>query len=366
MSSDFQGNTRLPQPVNNQRTISRREILKRVGFLAASLPLALAGCAPAAPASTGAVSSTGESAEAVSADAKHIRLIWSDGGIPFLAKERGLFEQSLKEQNITVEWVGPFTGHAPALQAVTGGSADLTFGGSSSVAMSAILGGSDFVFTASLFTEPRTTAIIAHPDSGIKSVADLVGKTVAANRSGLGEFLLVAALEKYGIPLDEVEIAFLNPADAAPAFIEGKVDAWSIFGNNREIAEVEYGGIPIFIESEELTFEEQIDTPSFIAQRSFAEANSEVLRAVIEGYQAEAEWANDNYLEANDLLAEAAGWTPAVADKIASYQRKYTISFIDDFLIERLQYGADWLLAHEIINEEITIADHVVRLKESA
>jgi sulfonate transport system substrate-binding protein len=345
--------------------LSRRTLLKRTALLSLALPLALAACAPIAPAAP-ADANAGDAPAAEGADPKHIRLIWSDGGIPFIAKERGVFEPTLQEKNITFEWVGPFAGHAPALQAVTGGSADLTFGGSSSVAISAILGGSDFVFTASTFNEPRTTAIIAHPDSGITSVADLVGKTVAANRSGLGEFLLVAALEKYGIPRDQVEIAFLNPADAAPAFIEGKVDAWSIFGSNRDIAEAEYGGIPIFIEGEELTFEEQIDTPSFIAQREYAEANPEVLLAVLEGYQVEAEWATNNPDEAIDLLAEVAGWSPAVLEKQASYQRKYTISFIDDFLVERLQYGADWLLSHEIITEELTIADHVVRLKENA
>lgn len=45
------------------------------------------------------------------------------------------------------------------------------------------------------------------------------------NRSGLGEFLLVAALEKHGVDRSKVRFVYLNPPEAAPAFGSGKVDA---------------------------------------------------------------------------------------------------------------------------------------------
>lgn len=340
---------------------SRREMLKRTALFSLALPLALQATA-CVPVQTGQPAAESTTATQPDQAAKLIRLIWSEGGIPFFAQHRGVFAETLKEKNIEVEWVGPFAGHAPALQAVTGGSADLTFGGSSSVAMSAILGGTPFVFTASNLSSPRTNGIIAHPDSGITSVADLVGKKVAGNRSGLGEFIFIAALEKYGIPRDQVEFLYLNPADAAPAFAQGQIDAWSIFGSNREIAEVEFGGIPIFIEGEELSLEEQIDTPSYMGLRDYVTENADVVRTVLEGYQAEAIWANENEAESLALQAEGAGWSEALLAKYDSYDRTYEVVFIDDVLTARLQRGADWLLAHEILEEELVIADHVVQL----
>jgi sulfonate transport system substrate-binding protein len=348
--------------------LSRRSLLKRTALLSLSLPLALqaTACVPvttAQPAGETAAEATASETATQPDQAAHlIRLIWSDGGIPFFAKHRGVFAEMLKAQNIEVEWVGPFAGHAPALQAVTGGSADLTFGGSSSVAMSAILGGTPFVFTASNLSTPRTNGIIAHPDSGIKSVADLVGKKVAGNRSGLGEFIFIAALEKYGIPRDQVEFLYLNPADAAPAFAQGQIDAWSIFGSNREIAEVEFGGIPIFIEGEELSLEEQIDTPSYMGLRDYVTENTDVIRAVLAGYQVEAKWATENEAESLALQAEVAGWSEALIEKYDSYDRTYEVVFIDDPLTARLQRGADWLLAHGILEDALVIADHVVQL----
>jgi sulfonate transport system substrate-binding protein len=128
-----------------------------------------------------------------------VRLGWGKGSITYLAKERGEFEKRLKDQGIRVEWVGPFPNHAPSLQAVVGGSADFGFWGSTTPALAAIIAGSPLVFTQFLVYAPRSTAIIVKKDSGIEGVKDLVGKRVAVNRSGLGEFLVVAALEQNGI-----------------------------------------------------------------------------------------------------------------------------------------------------------------------
>jgi len=355
------------QDSNPQRTlstaeqpnrISRRALLKRTAVLSLSLPFALqvAACVPVAPNQAAGAST----APKASAAPKTIRLITSDGGIPLFAQSRGVFEKSLKEKNITVEWVGPFGAHAPALQAVTGGSADLTFGGSSTVAMAGILGGSPFVFTGILSSDPRVTAIIANPKSGIKTVKDLVGKKVAANRSGLGEFILIAALEKYGIARDQVEIAYLNPPDAAPAFAQGQIDAWSIFGSAREVAELEYGGVPIFIEGKELKPEDQIDVQSYIALDGYVKANPEVIQSVIEGYKAEAAWANANTDEAVTLSAKKAKWSPALVERYKSYKTQYTISLINDEIVAKLQRAADWLTAHKVLPNKIEIAQHVV------
>ncbi len=118
-----------------------------------------------------------------------VRLTWGYGGLTLIAKERGVFEQRLAQQGIKVEWLGPFPNHAPTLQAVAGGSADFSFGGSTTPALAALIAGAPLVFAEFVNYEPRTTAIIALDGSGINTVEDLAGKSVAVNRSGLGEFL---------------------------------------------------------------------------------------------------------------------------------------------------------------------------------
>lgn len=335
--------------------ISRRTLLKRTAMLSLSLPLALqvAACVPAnQPAAAKPASPAG----------KTVRLTWGKGGLTLYAKTRGVFEQTLKDKGSSTEWIGPFPNHAPTLQAVTGGSADFSFGGSSTPALTAIIAGSPLVFTTLILSDPRTTAILVRPDSGIKSVKDLVGKKVAANRSGLGEFLLIAALEKNNAPRDKVEIAYLNPPDAAPAFAEGKVDAWVIWSGPREIAEVEYNAVAIFNENDDLTQAERIDVGSFLVRDDYAAQNPEIVRTVVDAYKVEAEWASNNPQEVGELLAKESGWTPPVVAKIVAYNTKTRLIAPNDTTDFNLQKAADWLTDHKVLPSKIAVAEHFAKI----
>src|SRR5215469_6550582 len=225
-----------------------------------------------------------------------VRLTWGFGGLPLIAKERGEFAKALAKDNIKVEWVGPFPNHAPSIQAVVGGSADFSFGGSTTPALAAILAGSPLVFALFAVVEPRTTSIIAKDSSGINSVSDLVGKSVAVNRSGVAEFLLVAALEKYHVDRSKVKVVYLNPPEAAPAFGSGQVDAWAMWSPGVDIARSQYKGHDIFVEGRDLDF--QIDFNSWLVRQAFADQNRDLVAAVNAAFAAEADWVNANSREA--------------------------------------------------------------------
>src|SRR5882724_9127096 len=138
-----------------------------------------------AAAGVGALAGIGVSGNALSAEGRttdKVRLTWGLSGLNLIAKERGEFEKALAKDNIRVEWIGPFPNHAPTIQAVVGGSADFSFGGSTTPALAAIIAGSPLVFAQFAVVSPRTTAIIARDSSGINSVPDLVGRSVAVNR----------------------------------------------------------------------------------------------------------------------------------------------------------------------------------------
>ncbi|MEI4488297.1 NrtA/SsuA/CpmA family ABC transporter substrate-binding protein [Frigidibacter sp. MR17.14] len=288
------------------------------------------------------------------------RLGWGRGGLPLIAKQRGAFEKQLAEQDIKVEWVGPFPNHAPSLQAVVGGSADFGFWGSTTPALAAILAGQDLVFTQFNVYSPRSTAIIVKKDSGIDSVADLKGRKIAVNRSGLGEFLLIAALEKNGLTRDDVTVVYLNPPDAAPAFGQGKVDAWSMWTPAVDIAREQFDAKDIFFEGTDLDF--LIDYSSLVTTRAFATEKGRVVRAVIDAYRTEGDWISANPVEA-ETIAQAEGQYPdAVRDHLVSLNRQNTFFEADDaqFLTE-FQRAADWLSERAILPDRITVADHVLR-----
>jgi len=331
------------------RPTSRRQFLHRslggLGALAGVSALAWAG-ASAAPA--------GRRTDTV-------RLTWGYSGLTLVSKERGEFERILAKDNIKVEWLGPFPNHAPTLQAVTGGSADFGFGGSTTPALAAIIAGSPLVFTQFVVYEPRTTAIIAKDDSGIDKVEDLAGKSVAVNRSGLGEFLLIAALEKHKVDRSQVKFVYLNPPDAAPALASGKVDAWSMWSPGVEIARQEYRAHDIFVEGRDLDF--QIDFSSYVTSRKFATDNPDIVRAVNAAYRAEATWVNQNSREAEYIVQKRANYSDAIRDYFIGLKRQYRVVPITDaqFLAE-FQRAADWLVARKVLPEPVQVTEHLANL----
>jgi sulfonate transport system substrate-binding protein len=326
---------------DHRAVISRRHLLAAAAIGSVTLPLTACHKATSAAAST----------------RKKVRLTY---GITSLAKSRGVFEKTLQAKGVDVEWIGPFPNHAPTLQAVATNSADFSFGGSSTPAMQAILSGAKLKFVAWAVSTPRTTSILVLPSSGITSVAGLVGKTVAVNRAGVAEFVLVAALEKYKVPRDQVHMVYLNPPDAAPAFSNGKIDAWAIWSGPLELAEVQYGAQPIFEEGKEL--DREIDFGSYLVREDYAAAEPDTIRKVIHAHQAELAWADSHREQAQALAWAVTKYPPAVVEKITARRVTSTLRFVDDEGVSQLQYASNWLSQHKVITGSLDIAEHSVRL----
>lgn len=291
-------------------------------------------------------------------DTDTVRLTWGFGGLPLIAKERGEFAKTLAKDGIKVEWVGPFPNHAPSIQAVVGGSADFSFGGSTTPALAAIVAGSPLVFALFAVVEPRTTAIIAKDSSGINSVPDLVGKSVAVNRSGVAEFLLVAALEKYHVDRSKVQVVYLDPPEAAPAFGSGQVDAWAMWSPGVDIARSKYRAHDIFVEGRDLNF--QIDFNSWLIMKDFSERNRELVSAVNAAFTSEAAWASANSREAETIAQRQGHYSDAIRDTFIAERRRYHIHRTDDAeFLTQLQHAADWLYARKVLPGQVHIADCV-------
>ena len=72
-------------------------------------------------------------------------------------------------------------------------------------------------------------AIVVPEGSDVRDVADLEGKDVAVAKGSSANYNLLAQLAEAGVGFDEVEVQYLQPADALAAFSAGHVDAWAIW-----------------------------------------------------------------------------------------------------------------------------------------
>ncbi|GLZ11185.1 sulfonate ABC transporter substrate-binding protein [Actinomadura sp. NBRC 104425] len=153
-----------------------------------------------------------------------------NAGVLAYAKREKILEERLKAVGARVEWGGSYASFTATIDAVRSGSVNV-LEGAISPAVGYLANGRDlrvFAVTDRVTDKaaPQEDGLVVKPDSPIRSVRDLVGKRVAVNKAGRGEYLLLLALKEAGIPASQVQRVYLNPVQGASAFSTGKVDAW--------------------------------------------------------------------------------------------------------------------------------------------
>lgn len=209
------------------------------------------------------------------AAATELRIGWQKNGVLALAKRRGALEKRLADKGITVSW-SEFTSGPPLLEALGAGALD--FGATGDVPpLFAQAAGGRLYYVGTYRGSPAGSAIVVRKDSTIKTVEDLKGKKVAFKRGSSAHNVTVKILRKAGLGIADVEAVDLSPPDAAAAFKNGSIDAWSIWDPYLAIVEADP-------ETRILsTAEGIVDSYSyFLANAEFTDANGPVIVDVID------------------------------------------------------------------------------------
>ncbi|MDR7154773.1 sulfonate transport system substrate-binding protein [Sphingobium xenophagum] len=158
----------------------------------------------------------------------------------------------------TVEW-SEFPAAQPLLEAVGSGAADLGLAADAPFIF-AYQSGSPvkaIAVQAPVNQAADALAVLVKKGSPVRSVRDLAGKSVATTRGSIGHHLLLQALERANIPVDQVRVTFLPPGDAKAAFDSGAIDAWStwtpytnvaIKEGARAVVDAKDYGLPLYID----------------------------------------------------------------------------------------------------------------------
>jgi sulfonate transport system substrate-binding protein len=130
----------------------------------------------------------------------------------------------------TVEW-SEFAAAAPLLEALGANAVDVGVAGDAPFFFAYANGARIHAVQAGKSSsEGGAVAILVPRNSPLQTVADLRGKRIATGRGSIGHYLVLRLLEQAGIPVADVKMVFLGPADAKAAFASGAVDAWSTWG----------------------------------------------------------------------------------------------------------------------------------------
>lgn len=184
-----------------------------------------------------------------------------------VAQERGMFEAA----GLEVELVPPADPSAPP-RLVAAGQADLAVSYQPQLHVQ-VEEGLDLVRIGTLAETPLNSLVMLEK-SGIKTIADLKGKTVGFSVGGFEDAVLGAMLKTAGLSLDDVNLININFA-LSPSLITGRVDAVIGAFRNFELNQLdiegepgiafypEENGVPVYDELILVASEDRLDDPRF-------------------------------------------------------------------------------------------------------
>ena len=316
-------------------------ITKRQFFIAMAVTAAIASLAPAA-----------QAADQV------VRIGWLRGPNDItLAKSRGTLEKALAKKGIKVEWAGPFPAAAPAFEALNAGSIDITAGSSTS-AIAALAAKIPLVVFAYQKMAPGSEGIVVKKDSSINSIKDLVGKKVAVNRGGTGEYLLMQGLATNGIDPKSVERVYLSPSDSGPSFTQGHVDAWATWDPFLTIAEKAYDG-KVVADGTAIRSDNAV---VLVASKEFAQSKSDQLQLIFDVIKSENAWAIANKTEAGAIWVKEMNVPADLAQKIGENNAVPTTA-VSKADADQITKVAEWYARSGIIPALPDVASGIVSLK---
>ncbi|MBD2452285.1 aliphatic sulfonate ABC transporter substrate-binding protein [Nostoc sp. FACHB-152] len=336
---------------------------KILAIAASFIGLIASGCSQQTATNVSAKSDTSSNTVTTKTTEKNnvVRLGYQKGGIIPLARQRGELERQLTAQNIKVEWTGPFDRCATLLSSLNGNRADI--GGCGDIpSISGIAAGQPLCIGSVQRPRPDSlsNAILVRGDSPIRKPADLIGKKVAVNQGGAGEYLLLKVLEKENIPQEKVQRVYLSPNDAAPALYQGSVDAWAVWEPYISIAELEH-------KARRITTTHPAPTYGIMVVRSdAAKENPVAVKAALTALGEDGEWLNQNTNAASDFLVKELKLSDAVAKQVTKNRGAESYIFPNAEDIAKLQKTADWLLEQKIIPQRVDIAASVCPLGTTA
>jgi sulfonate transport system substrate-binding protein len=279
------------------------------------------------------------------------------GGLALIMKKQGLLERALAPKGVAVKWI-EFSAGPQMLEALNAGSLDIGATGAPPPVF-AQAAGADLVYVAAEPPPVTSEAIIVKPESPIRSVAQLRGKKVAFQRGSGSHLLLVAALEKAGLSIRDVQAIYLAPAEARAAFEAGAVDAWVVWDPYLAAAQKAYrprvladrtGLLPAY--------------GFYLASRPFLQRAPDVVATVLEQFAQAGQWANTHRQEMIALMAPQVGVPVDVVATWLGRTQAGTMPVTKE-IEDSQQRVADLLVREKLIPRPVTIAGHVWNWKRT-
>lgn len=203
-----------------------------------------------------------------------------------------------------------FTSGPPQIEAATAGRIDFAVTGNTPPVFG-VAANANIKIVSAYANDASGDQILVPADSTLAGVSDLRGKRIAVAKGSSAHGHTLLQLERAGLTTDDVELVFLQPADALTAFTAGDVDAWAIWDPYTAITQQDSGARTL------VTAEGVANGYGFgiAAQQALDDpARNTALQDLVVRIAEASAWAKENNAEWAARYAAAIGIDPAAAE----------------------------------------------------
>jgi len=265
----------------------------------------------------------------------------------YVGIQQGLFaDQGLDVQPKIVK-----TG-AEAVDLVSTGKVDVAVSSNTTILLSAVKGKPVRIVAEAALATHRSVDVLVHPDSGITSVHDLVGKKFAVGNLTCTCLLAVRArIRNLGVDPAKVTFVAVPQAQMPEALRTRKVDAVVTYEPWVTVAQTTFGAQELFDPVSGATA--GLPLHSYIVNADFARTNPRTVAALQRGLIASQRMAADRrHVEA--VIPMLTKVSPKIAAVISLPDFPTSVSII------RLQRIADLLTSQQLLTKPLDVASLVV------
>lgn len=269
-----------------------------------------------------------------------------------ISKTRGKFVKQMKAKGYDVKFK-EFQNGSAEMQALANGSIDYARIGDTP-GITALASGTKLTYVAAGASKANGSGILVKKNSGINSLSDLKGKTIAYTKGTSSEYMVRKALQKAGLSADDVTLKSLDQSAAAVAFAKGKVDAWANWDPATSQAEVTENA-KLLVNGAKLG----VNNRSFIVSpTSFAQKNKAVTKLIIKYSNEDMQWANQNKAKLVTMMQKKLKLKKKVVEKMVN-RRSYSMTKMNSTAVNELQDIANLFYKNGVIKQKVQVKDHV-------
>lgn len=271
-----------------------------------------------------------------------------DYGPYLIAKNKGWFEEAIKEKGVKVEYT-VFQSLPPINESFATDRIDIVF----EAAPPAIVGKSAGIeleiedISCTLVQE-----ILVHNNEKVNEIKDLQDKKIAVLAGTSSHYGLFSILNSENITKEQVEIIDMVPPDAKNAFVTGQIDAWAVW--------------PPWVEQEVLSGNGKVlkggdafINSVLVVRRGFKKDNKDLLDTILKVFNDTKTWMINNEKESIEIIAKELNIEASVVE--LAWDKHNWSAIIDGEIVNDIQKKADFLKENNFIQNSINVNGDLIK-----